>query len=80
MPKNSRRIASRIALNRIIMCSRENGAGIFEKRLLFLLHPGVPVHLRRVMMDLPAVADRKVIREDLILDEDEPVFSEKAVG
>ena len=57
----------------------EHGGGIVQKRLLFLLHPGLMGHVGVDVMQFPVAPDAQVIGQDLIVDEDKPVFPEVAV-
>src|ERR1700722_16495366 len=58
----------------------ENRGGILQKCLLFPLHPRVIGHVGAVVMPLPLVRNREVIRQNLLIHEDEAVFPEIAIG
>ena len=61
------------------MARVEDDGRIAQKRRLFLLHPGLIGHVGVDVMHLPAVRDRKMVRQDLIIDENEAIFPEISV-
>ena len=60
----------------LIMRRAEDRGGVVQKRFFLLLHPGLVGHVGRDVMNLPVVSDAKVVGQDLIADENEPVLPE----
>src|SRR5258708_3037336 len=58
----------------------EDGGRIPQKRLFFLLHPLLIGHVRAVVMQLPVVSYREMIRQNLTVHEDEAVLPEITIG
>ena len=58
----------------------ENRGRVIQKRFLFLLHPWVIGHVRAVVMQLPAVSDRQMIRQYLAIDEEKAILPEITIA
>ena len=65
---------------RLVMPGIENPGGILQKRLFFRSHPWLIDHVRADVMHLPVVSDREVIRQNLIIDENEAILPEMTIG
>ena len=65
---------------RPVVPGAEDGGRIVQERGFFLLHPGLIGHVGVDVMHLPAIRDRKMIRQDLIIDENEAVFPEISIA